>query len=180
MSFRRGGFRQRNSRKRSLGNIVDSIKNIGSVFTASATGVKTIVNVAIAKDSPVTANVTEVKRGSKIFRIWLEIWIYASAEAVAGITHGIDFYIYKDPGANLTPPIPGTTGSSNEKKFIFKTWKGLIGARTQGSAPYTWKGWIRIPKIYQRMGTDDRIDLVFQSTGVNAILCTNTIYKWFS
>ncbi len=157
---------------------VNSMKNVVNAFTAQPVGTGSLL-IARAVDSATNAVTQDVERGCNIKAIWLEIWIYDSAEAAVGVTSGIDFYIWKDPGANLTPPIPGTEGSSNEKKFIFKSWKGLTGARTQGSPPYAWRGWIKIPKRYQRMGTDDLFELQFNATGVNKIVCTNLIYKWY-
>ncbi len=167
-------------RRRSSLQVIDSIKNIPNAFTALAADTTVTVGLAIAKDTPVTTGTTEVKRGSKIFRIWLEFWISATEVQATAITNGVDLYIIKNPGANLTVPTPSTVGSSNEKKFVFKTWKGLTGTRTEGFPAYSWKGWIKIPKIYQRMGTDDRIDIVARTTAADGILCLNAVYKWFS
>ncbi len=166
--------------RRSGLQVVDSIKNIPNAFTALAADTTVIVNLAIARDAPLTTGTADVKRGSKIFRIWVEFWISATALATEGVTTGVDLYIFKNPGNNLTAPTPSTVGSSNEKKFVFKTWKGLIASRKEGFPAYSWKGWIKIPKIYQRMGTDDRIDIVSRTTGVNGLLCLNAVYKWFS
>ncbi len=178
MVFRRNfnrGFRRRSN----LGNIVDSNKNIVSAFTAATAGTKTAILIAEAQDSPTLAVTQDVERGCSIKAIWIEFWVSATAEAAVGITHGIDMYLFKNPGSNLTSPIPGTEGSSNEKRFIFKVWKGLIGARTQGFQPYSWKGWIKIPKGKQRMAVNDIWQLVFQSTGVNVLVCHKFVYKWY-
>ncbi len=166
--------------RRSGLQVVDSIKDIPNVFTALAADTTVTINIAVAQDAPVTTGVTDVKRGSKIFRIWVEFWIMSTVVSVPTITNGVDLYIIKNPGANLTVPTPSTVGTSNEKKFVFKTWKGLIGTRTEGFPAYSWKGWIKIPKIYQRMGTDDRIDIIVRTTGVNGLICLNSVYKWFS
>ncbi len=174
-----GRFYGARRRFQRLGQIVNSNKNVISAFTAISTGAQTDLLVARAVDSAALATTTDVERGCLLKAIWLELWIYASTEAVVGVTHGIDAYLIKNPGDNLTPPIPSTTGSSNEKKFIIKQWKGLIGARTQGSLPYSWRGWIKIPKRYQRMGADDRWEFVSIATGSNALQCTNFIYKWY-
>ncbi len=174
-----GRYYTRRKFGRQITPIVNSTKNVVSAFTAISTGAQTDLLVARAVDSAALATTTDVERGCIIKAIWLELWIYASAEAVAGVTHGIDAYLIKNPGDNLTPPIPSTTGSSNEKKFIIKQWKGLTGARTQGSLPYSWRGWVKIPKRYHRMGADDRWEFVSIATGANAIQCTNFIYKWY-
>ncbi len=166
--------------RRSGFSIINSIKNSVSNLTAGPDGTNTNVNVAIAISNPVSTNATDVLNGSKIFRVWVELWIYATQEIAVGVTNSFDAYFIKNPGNNLTLPTPGTQGTSNEKKFIFKTWKGMIGARTQGCLPYSWRGWIKIPKIYQRMGTDDRLNFFFVSNGTTSIVCTQFIYKWFT
>ncbi len=171
-------FGRRNfSRGNRLGSIVDSIKNEVNTVDAVVASTNLIKLLVLAKDTPVTATASHVKRGSKVFRIWVEFWYYGLS---AGNTNDIfDAYIMKNPGANLTPPNPGTVGTSNEKKFVFKTWKGLGGNKSLGGVPYTWKGWIKIPKLYQRMGTDDKIELVVRSA-TTGNFCMTAIYKWFS
>ncbi len=160
--------------------VIDTIKNVVNQIDGITSGADFERDIAVAKDSPVTSTTSDVKRGSKIFKIWLEFWVYSSAELAVGVSNAVDLYIWKNPGNNLTPPTPTSQGSSNEKKYIFKSWKGLIGARTQGSQPYTWKGWIKIPRVYQRMGTDDTISLVSRAIGSNAVVCMIAVYKWYS
>ncbi len=175
-------FFQRRGRKRRSGNsmsVINSIKNMPNFFDASAAGADASSIIAKAVTSPSPTVATDVSHGCKIFRIWVEIWISASATATEGVTTGVDAYIIKNPGNNLTNPSPGSVGTSNEKKFVFKTWKGLIASRKEGFPPYTWRGWVKIPKVYQRMGTDDVLYFVFKPTGVQAIACINFIYKWF-
>ncbi len=178
MSFRRGGF-FRGRRRTSVRPIVQSEKIIPNAFTAAPTGSNTTVTIAIAVNAADNTVVAQVTRGCKIFRVWVELWVYASAAVSVGTTSGIDMYIWKNPGNNLTAPTPGTVGTSNEKKFVFKSFKGLTGARTEGSPPYTFRGWIKIPKIYQRMGTDDILQLVIRPTGAAALVCNNFILKYY-
>ncbi len=177
MPYRQRGFSGR--RPRGNFNVLVSNKNMPNSFVAAAAGANTVVVIAQAVDSATNTGPTEVERGCKIFRVWIELWVYNSATTTVGVTTGIDMYIIKNPGDNLTVPNPGSVGTSNEKKFVFKTWKGLIGARTEGSPPYTFRGWVKIPKIYQRMGADDKLQLVIRPTGIAAIVCNNFIYKWF-
>ncbi len=177
MSFRR--FSPKRRRRSGLGSIVNSEKNIIPAFTAVAAGATIAITIAIAVNAADNTTINEVTRRCKLKAIWMELWVYDSAEIAVGTTTGVDAYIWKNPGANLTAPTPGTVGSSNEKKFVFKSWKGLTGPRTQGSLPYTWKGWIKIPPRYQRMGTDDLFQFVLRATGSAQIVCTNFIYKWY-
>ncbi len=160
--------------------MINSIKNVAPGINAAATGANTVLSLAIAVDTPITSASTQVKRGCKIFKFWFEMWIGASATAAAGVTQQFDGYIMKNPGANLTPPNPGSVGSSNEKKFVFRTWKGLVGSRVEGTPYYSFRGWIKIPKVYQRFGTDDVLQLVIRPSGTAVIVCHNAIYKWFT
>ncbi len=141
-----------------------------------AASVNLIQSLATADDTHSTATANSVVNGCKIYRIWLELWAYGQT---AGATNDIiDIYLMKNPGNNLTPPNPGTVGTSNEKKFVFKTWKGLMGVKSLGGTPYAWKGWIKIPKVYQRMGTDDRLVLIARSPTIGDF-CFSCTYKWF-
>ncbi len=178
MSFQRFGRRRSRPRQR-LGMIINSNKNVVNSFTGLTSGTKTSVSIADAQDSATLAVTQDVERGCSIKAIWIEFWITASELFADAITNGVDLYLFKNPGQNLTSPIPGTIGSSNEKKFIFKTWKGIIGARSQGFPPYTWKGWVKIPKRYQRMGANDRWQMILQTTGSDALFCSNFVYKWY-
>ncbi len=174
--YTRGFGRRRGAR--SL-NVINSIKNVPSTITPGVASANTFVLIAKAVNTPVSTVATDVSQGCQIRAIWIEMWMQASAIQAEGISVFMDAYIWKNPGANLTAPAPGSVGTSNEKKFVFKQWKGLIGARTQGTPFYFWKGWLKIPRIYQRMGTDDLIQLVFKSEGTASLMCTNFIYKWY-
>ncbi len=176
MPFRQRGFSGRRGFPRPK---VSSEKNVITSFTAGAAGAKVGITIAQAVNAADNTVTKEVTRDCHIYKIWLELWVSASEAITEGVTTGIDAYLFKNPGSNLVSPVPGTVGSSNEKKFVFKTWKGLIASRKEGFPAYTWRGWIKVPKVYQRMGTDDLIQFVFQSTGANALVCSNFIYKWF-
>ncbi len=83
----------------------------------------------------------------------------------------------KNPGANLLPPGAFAVGTSNEKKFVIKQWTQMTMRNQDGNPPYHWEGWVKIPKRYQRMGTDDTWELVIANnsgTGHGYALC---IYK---
>ncbi len=169
----RGGMRPR----------VTAIKNSISGLDASAAATKDTIEIAKAVAQGVYNNLnqTEVTHGSHITKIWCELWVEGTADVTLGTTYSFDGYIWKNAGNNLTSPTPGTQGTSNEKRFIFKTWKGLItNVRTNGGPFYTWKGWIHIPKPMQRMATDDRIEMIWIPTGGAALVCNQWIYKWSS
>ncbi len=85
----------------------------------------------------------------------------------------------KNPGNNLTSPTPRTEGSSNEKKFIFKTWNYMTMRNQDGNPPYHWEGWVKIPKRYQRFGADDNLIITTACTNAAAHFSCMALYKWY-
>ncbi len=162
-----------------LGSQINSNKNIVQNVTGGTDGGLVTVDLVDTQDSATLAVPDDVQRGCKIYKVWFEFWYAASAEVAVGVTNVMTAYIIKNPGTNLTVPDATTYGVSNEKKFVFKTWKGLIGPRTQGFQPYSWKGWIKIPRVYQRFGANDKLQFVFRGDGVASIVCSLAIYKWY-
>ncbi len=176
-------FRQRGSfgrSRRSGFTVVKSIKNVRSIVSAATVSTTTALDIYKAVNAPDNTVQTEVQHGCKVFRIWVDFTIEASAEVAIGTSNFADCYIIINPGANLTNPAPGSVGTSNEKKFVIRMWKGFIGARTQGADLLRFRGWIKIPKIYQRVATDTVCQFVFRSEGVASRACTLFIYKWFT
>lgn len=170
--------RQRRRRGSSLGRIVNSIKNEVNAITALTASTNTILDIAVAGDTHNTAVNNSCIQGCVIKAIWIEFWYYGLS---AGNTNDIiDIYLIKNPGMNLTVPNPGTVGTSNEKKFVIREWRGLGGNKSLGGTPYNQTGrWFKIPKRYQRMGTNDEWQLVAR-TPTTGQLCTKFIYKWYS
>lgn len=178
MSFFRSRRRNQGRRRSTLGLIVNSIKNSFGRVDALVASTNLDIVFAQSKDAPVTANVAEVKRGCALKAVWIEFWYYGlSASNTNDI---VDAYLIKNPGSNLTLPNPGTVGTSNEKQWVIREWRGLAGNKSLGGTPYAQKGrWFKIPKRFQRMGTDDTWSLVFRSS-TTGNLCTKFIYKWYT
>ncbi len=171
-------YRRRVSSRRGLGlRPVNSTKN--SVYAEASTGV-TALNIVLsdAIDNPPVSQATAVNRSSTIKAIWFSFDVCGLA--ATGVLQSHRMYIMMNPGANLTPPTPGTEGTSNEKKYIFKTWNAMTMRNQDGNVPYHWEGWVKIPKVYQRQGQNDQLRFVFVTTTAAGHLSFNCIYKWFS
>ncbi len=172
--YRRGFGRRRGAM--SL-NIINSIKNQFNTQDG-LTGATTTYIIAKAVNTPLSTNASDTSNGCVIKAIWLSIDVCGLAGT--GVLNIADFYLMKNPGANLTAPAPIAWGTSNEKKFIFKSWRAMIMRNQDGNVPYHWEGWIKIPKRYQRMGTDDTIFIAFACTsGATAHMGLGSIYKWY-
>lgn len=156
--------------------IVNSITNrFHSSF--GTTGAATAISFAKAVNSPVSTVTSDVSQGCIIQAV--HVSVDGCGLAGTGVLNVMGFYLMKNPGNNLTPPSPFATGSSNEKKFIFRQWNYMIMRNQDGNAPFHWEGWIPIPKKYQRMGTDDTIQLIhINSAAVTGHMTIEMIYKW--
>ncbi len=171
---RRGSYGRR---RRNPMVVVNSIKNqTDAIF--GLTDVRAGTTVAKAVNTPLSTVSTDVSNGCIIKAIWISLDVCGlSATGVLAQFHA---YLFKNPGNSLTPPLPGSVGTSNEKKFVIKSWSAMTMRNQDGNPPYHWEGWIKIPKRYHRMGTDDTWSLQFaMSAATTGHGSFEAIYKWF-
>ncbi len=175
------GYRRGFSRRRGALSLrpVNSIKN-SVAFSGGLSSTPDVSILAKAVNSPQSAAAPEeVVHGSTIKAMWIVLDVCGLGGT--GVLNTFERFMMKNPGANLTPPSPDSVGTSNEKKFIIKQWFGMIMRNQDGNAPLHWEGWIKLPRLYQRMGTDDLWQISLKSTsGVTGHFSLQAIYKWFS
>ncbi len=159
-------------------NVIRSIKNQTN-FAGGSTGSALAKNLAKAVTTPSPTVQTDVAHGCIIKAIWIAI--NGCGLGGTGVLNDMGVYLFKNPGNNLTPPSPISVGTSNEKKFVFREWLFMIMRNQDGNLPFHWEGWIKIPKRYQRMGTDDTLQVVFANTsGLTGHFSFKCIYKWYT
>ncbi len=170
-------YRRRASYGRRMAPIITSIKNVRD-DSGGLTSTQTNVLIAKAVTSPSPTVTTDVSHGCIIKAIWMSIDVCGLAGS--GVLAIFDSYLMKNPGDNLTPPNHSSVGSSNEKKFVIRQWRAMTMRNQDGSNPYHWEGWIRIPKRYQRMGTDDTWQYVVgMSASTTGHYNVQALYKWY-
>ncbi len=137
----------------------------------------TIVNKIIAKAVTAPSNTVDddCRRGGIIKAIWISLDFCGLG--TSGVNQRTIVYLMKNPGANLTAPGVFAVGTSNEKKFVIKMWSQMTMRNQDGNPPYHWEGWVKIPKRYQRMGTDDTWQLAFGNNVETGHAFYNVIYK---
>ncbi len=155
---------------------VNSMKNVNMQTLGLTTASQTLV-LAKSVDNPVTTAGNEVERGCTIKNIWVSLDFCGLA--ASGVLQRASVYMAKNPGANLTFPDAFSVGSSNEKKFVFKQWQQMTMRNQDGNPPYHWEGWVKIPRQYQRMGTDDTIAVFAEVDSATGHFGIQAIYKWF-
>ncbi len=156
---------------------VNSIKNVR--YLESSTGTTkvdlTLINTV---DNPETTASADVATGCNIKTVWISLDFCGLA--ATGVLQSTTVYLFKNPGSNLTTPIPRTEGTSNEKKFVFKTWNQMTMRNQDGNPPYHWEGWVPIPKRYQRFGTNDLLQMVAATTTAAGHLSVVALFKWYT
>ncbi len=168
-----GFTRGRNRKAFALRPIHTNKEIVDSVTLGVSGGINTTVALATAVND-YTGAVGTCPLGASIKAMNIQV-TYQSNEATTG---RLDWYLMKNPANQITQPIPGATGGDPARKFIFHEEKG-INPDDDGNAPTMNKGWISIPKRYQRMGEDDRIILRFGASDIHDV-CIKAIYKWFA
>ncbi len=139
------------------------------------TSTNIVKDLAKAVTAPSNTVATDCHRGGTIKALWISMDMCGLGTSGALLVAST--FIMKNPGANLTEPGTFAVGTSNEKKFVIKQWHYMAMRNQDGNPPYHWEGWIKIPKRYQRMGTDDKWTItqaVNTGTGHGTIQC---IYK---
>ncbi len=173
MPFRRRGSYGR----RGMRPVINSIKNVLDIV--GSTGTTQLNNaIAVAKDSPVTSVQSEVKRGSLIKAIWIAFDVCGLG--ATGVFQKTALFLLKNAGNNITPPGALTVGTSNEKNLIIRQWSFMTMRNQDGNPPNHWEGWIRIPKRFQRMGTDDRWNFSVVTDVAAGHFSCQVIYKWYT
>ncbi len=169
MPYRRRAF----SRKLRLVTI-NSEKHVVD-RTAALTSTNAINIIAKAVTAPSNTIDDDCHRGGIIKAIWISIDFCGLGTTL--VNNRIMVYLMKNPGNNLTPPGVFAVGTSNEKKFVFKQWTYMAMLNSEGNPPYHWEGWVKIPKRYQRMGTDDVFTIVSAINSETGHMYLNAIYK---
>ncbi len=146
--------------------------------TTASTGT-TLQNALIAKavTSPAPTTTNDVSHGCIIKAIWCSFDVCGLA--ATGVLQRTVVYLIKNPGDNLTLPGGFSVGSSNEKKFVIKQWQFMTMRNQDGNVPMHWEGWIKLPRRYHRMGTDDTWRLAFQTDAAAGHFSAQFIYKWY-
>ncbi len=153
---------------------INSVKNIvDSVNLGVSAGVTTSIDlVDVVNDYTGVSGTVPI--GAKVSSIYLFIQMISTSTGTAN--H--DWYIIKDPGGQLSFPVPGATGGALVRKFILHEEKGIPGNASDGAYPLTFKGVIKIPRSYQRCGEEDKITIKARAVdGYN--LCLKAIYKFY-
>ncbi len=146
---------------------------------AVATGVlnaRTFVHAVVA---PATGNAEDVKEGSLVKAIFVEMWILSGGNT--GTSSQFTLAIEKRPGNTpaMTAAQLVNLGAYNNKKNVLYMTQGVISGKDTNSIVVI-RNWLKIPKGKQRFGLDDRIVVNFTPTGSTTQICGFVTFKEYT
>jgi len=177
MSMRRGRqalrLRPVNSRK----HVVDT----NGLVTLALQSVTDVINTV---DAPAQTTVNGVLTGSVVKAIYLRVEVKGGAVTASGVEN-IYMGVFKNPANDLAIPTLDNVGASDRRKYMIHQEMLMTNVATaEASFPRTlFKGVIVIPKLYQRNGFDDKLQVILQQrsgeTNQTTQFCIQCIYKEF-
>ena len=153
---------------------VNSIKHVVDIQGGQVAGTRTDNILIDTVDHPDLANVAEVETASRVNSIYLKVEAYATSTAALA-----NFYmmILKSPANDIGAFAPNVVGSNDRKKFVIHQEMVMMEKNTTGNPRTVFSGVIRIPKLYRRNGTNDRLLIITLTPGVSSDFCIQCIYK---
>ncbi len=155
---------------------INSSKHIfnHSIATVATGAIQNIVEAVAVVVASVDA-VNEVREGSVIKAIYIELWVLGvgSAEPASFI---VTVEKAKGGQPDMTFVQSNNLGAYPNKGNVLYTTQGIVGDDTNNAVPFI-RQWIAIPKGKQRMALGDelRVNTASITTGVQ--VCGVTIYK---
>ncbi len=153
--------------------VINSIKHYVHVPVNSiASGARGTIILADTVVAPAAANANEVREGSRIKAIYLEMWVSNDGNDTT-----LNGMFGKLVNGNAVPTFTefNNMGSFVGKNNIFEFHQGLGPA--QGNVIPMFRGWLKIPKGKQRMALGDQLFCGFSYTGNAGQFCGFTTYK---
>ncbi len=168
------------SRNRGLGlRPVNRIKHVIDDQQGVALGVTGFKNVILASDTPDLGNTIEVQTGATVNGIYLKVEVSATSGTAL---NNVYLSVAKNPGGNLTLPVPNVVGVSDNKRFVIHQEMIMLqkfDADVASNPRTLFNGVIVIPKGYRRFGPNDILQVNFLAPGANIDVCLQCHYKEF-
>ncbi len=157
--------------------VINTIKHmVTETNTAVASGARKTVIVANCVVAPANADTTQVKEGSVIQALHLELWI--RGEGADGVDTQQNVYVEKVPAAATAMTYTQALNPMsypNKRNIIFSS-QGVLGDKTTNPIAIL-NGWYLVPKGKQRMALGDKWIITIAATGQPVGVCGLWIYK---
>ncbi len=132
-------------------------------------------NIPIAFAVPVadTNLATEVREGSVIKAVYIEMWIRAGDTAPGSTL--VSFVKQTDSQSMTFADSVNLNGYTNKKNIFYHT-QGLTNDQDADAISFV-RGWFKVPKGKQRMGAGDKLSLMISAQAIDNIICGFMTYK---
>ncbi len=157
---------------------VNRIKHVVDVQFATAVATAVGQNLIKAVDAPVIANTSEVQTGATVNGVYLVVEA-TNTTATSGVLRNIYMIIYKNPGGNITAPIPNAVGANDDKRYVIHQEMVMMESQANGNPRTIFKGVVVLPRGYRRFGPGDLLEAQFISPGSANNICLQCHYKEF-
>ncbi len=153
---------------------VHSIKHVVDIQGGLVGGTQANNDLIESVDAPTVAIADRVETGSTVNAIYLKVEAYATSTAALA-----NFYmiIWKNPGGNITAPVPNQVGVDDDKRFVIHQEMVMMEKNTTGNPRTVFAGVLKIPRGYKRFGINDKLEISVLSPGVSSDFCIQCIYK---
>ncbi len=166
-------FRSRNQNRL---RPVNRIKHVVDIQGGASVATKVTEILINTVDNPTLASVADVQTGATVNGIYLSVEVYGTSSAALS---NIYMAIFKNPGNNLTTPIPNTVGSSDDKRFVIHQEMVMVQKVTPSNPRTLFKGVVAIPRGYRRFAPNDRLQITLIAPGITFDYCMQCHYKEF-
>ncbi len=132
-----------------------------------------------ASDTPVLANTTEVITGSKVYGIYLKYEVASNEAQDVGAIPNVYLAIFKNPGSNLSNPVPNAVGANDDKRYVIHQEMIMLDNKLGGNPRILFNGVIKIPKGLSRFGPNDALTASILAPALNIASCLQCHFKEF-
>ncbi len=157
---------------------VNTLKHIVDQQGALTVDNQDVIALVFGADNPGTgANPEQVTIGSHVKSLFLNVQV--SATSTASIAN-VYMIVYGNPGNNIPSadiPDGNKTGVSDFRKNIFHTEMIMTEKNTTAMPRTLFKGVLKVPRKFARIGASDRIDIALYAPGTTQEYCIECIYK---
>ncbi len=148
-------------------------QTLGNVPTAT---VGTILIASCVQD-PIATSPTQIRPGTAVKAVYVELWILGSGAQVA--TSTAILYKLSSGGADPDSTEMGNLNAWANKKNILESHQGINGDNNSNPIP-VFRNWIKIPKGKQRFGLGDNLKIAIKSITDEVEFCGLFIFKAYN
>ncbi len=164
--------------RRMLAPIVSIKHYVQQTNTSVASGAELLFSVVVGLANTTLPTATNhVLEGSIVKAIYVEFWI--KGKGASDTDTQFNLALYKNPGGqnNMVAADALNMMAYDNKKNILFASQGVIGGNGGGQSVPVLRQWVKIPKGKQRIGLNDKIQIIFTATGQPTQVCGLVVFK---